>query len=59
MNEFQTKELLHELDELEDTLTVCRLLAIRRIKNGDTVGTDEMLADAVRAIEQIRDRFFT
>lgn len=58
MNEFQKTELLQELKDLEDTLICYRLMAIKRIKNGDIAGADEMLADAVRTIEQIRDRFF-
>ena len=59
MNDFEMEMILLELNELEDILTVSRLLAIRKIKNGDRSGADEMLSDAVRAIESIRDRFFT
>lgn len=58
MNDFQKIEILHELNDLNDTLTCCRLMAIKRIKKGDIAGADEMLADAVRTIESIRDRFF-
>ncbi len=51
--------LIDELKELKDTLEVARLLATRRIKNGDISGADEMLFDAIYAIQNIRDRFFT
>lgn len=59
MNDFIKVELIHQLKELEDTLDIARLLAIRRIKHGDIAGADEVLRDGVRAIENIRDRFFT
>lgn len=57
MNDFEKDELIHELKELEDTLDIARLLAIRRIKIGDISGADEVLRDGVRAIENIRDNF--
>ncbi len=59
MNDAAKDELIHELKELEDTLDIARLLAIRRIKNGDISGADEVLFDAIYAIQNIRDRFFT
>lgn len=59
MNDLNKENLINELKELEDTLDVARLLAIRRIKQGDIPGADSMLRDALRAIESIIDRFFT
>jgi RNA processing factor Prp31 len=49
--------ILAELDELNDQLIVCTLLAKRKLQNGNVSGAYQMLTDAIKAIEDLREQF--
>jgi uncharacterized protein YerC len=49
------EQIIEKIQELEDELTVARLLAIRRLKKVDRAACWDVLSDAIKAIENIRD----
>ena len=59
LNQSDTADILRDLEELKNILTLFRLLAINAVKKGDRIKADESLYEAIRYIENIRDRFFT
>ena len=59
LNQSDTADILRDLEELKNILTLFRLLAINAVKKGDRIKADESLYEAIRSIENIRDRFFT
>jgi len=57
MNDYDKEQLLIRIEELKDDITASIIIAKKRLKKGQIFESYEMLSDAIKAIEDVREQF--